>query len=81
MKGLCALCRLTDLKTDYMLSKLEKYNNFELDHEIKTLTKKMGDVTDSEDFSDNISKMDDSEDENFIPPKHENQTYNKKEIV
>ena len=59
LKELCASCKLKDLKTKSTICKLEKYNKFELNQEIKTLTQKMGDVTDSEDFSDNISTMDD----------------------
>lgn len=54
LKGLCALCRLKKLKTKYMHSKLETYNKFELNQEIKIIMEKLGDETDSDDFSDNI---------------------------
>ena len=31
------------------------------------IKQKLGDETDSDDFSDNISSMDDSDDENYVP--------------
>ena len=37
-----------------MHSKLETYNKFELNQEIKIIMQKLGDETDSDDFSDNI---------------------------
>ena len=52
LRGLCALCRLTELKTRYMEEKLQNYNKFELNKEIKLIGRKL---LQSENLSDHFS--------------------------
>ena len=68
LRGLCALCRLTELKTRYMEEKLQCYNKFELNKEIKLIGKKLLESENlSDHFSDDVSSLDDPDDENYIP--------------
>ena len=81
LRGLCALCRLTELKTRYMEEKLQHYNKFELNKEIKLIGRKMlqsGNRSDH--FSDDISSLDDENADNYVPETPERTGKGKKTI-
>ena len=68
LRGLCALCRLTELKTRYIEEKLQYYNKFELNKEIKLIGRKLLQSENlSDDYSDDVSSLDDPDDDNYVP--------------
>ena len=81
LRGFCTLCRLTELKTRYMEEKLQNYNNFELNKEIKLIGWKLlesGNLSDH--FSDDVSSIDDPNDNNYAPETPERTGKEKKRI-
>ena len=67
-RGLCALCRLTELKTRYIEEKLQYYNKFELNKEIKLIGRKLLQSENlSDHYSDDVSSLDDPDDDNYVP--------------
>ena len=57
-----------------MEEKLQNYNKFELNKEIKLLRQRIFYEDNSDQYSDNISSMDDSNDKNFVPSMPQSKT-------